>query len=310
MNIANNVTDLIGNTPLVKLNRLTDGIDATVVCKLEFANPGSSVKDRIALAMIDAAEKSGQLKPGSIILEATSGNTGIGLAMVAAARGYKCAVVMPDTMSRERKLLLKAYGAELIQTPGAEGMPGAIRKAQELLASDSRYVIMQQFDNPANPEIHRRTTGEEVWNDTDGQVDIFVSGIGTGGTITGAGALFKERKPGVRVIAVEPDSSPVLSGGERGPHLLQGLGAGFVPAVLNTGVYDEVVRVTNEHAFETARRMATEEGLLVGISSGAAVWAALEVARRPESKGKLIVVVLPSSGERYLSTALFQHLEV
>jgi cysteine synthase A len=310
MNIANNVTDLIGNTPLVKLNRLTAGIDATLVCKLEFANPGSSVKDRIALAMIDAAEQSGQLKPDSIILEATSGNTGIGLAMVAAARGYKCAVVMPDTMSRERKLLLKAYGAELIQTPGAEGMPGAIRKAQELLASDSRYVIMQQFDNPANPEIHRRTTGEEVWNDTDGQVDIFVSGIGTGGTITGAGALFKERKPGVRVIAVEPDGSPVLSGGARGPHLLQGLGAGFVPAVLNTGVYDEVVRVTNEQAFETARRMATEEGLLVGISSGAAVWAALAVARRPESKGKLIVVVLPSSGERYLSTALFQHLEV
>lgn len=310
MNIANNVTGLIGNTPLVKLNRLTAGIDATVVCKLEFANPGSSVKDRIALAMIDAAEKSGQLKPGSIILEATSGNTGIGLAMVAAARGYKCVVVMPDTMSRERKLLLKAYGAELIQTPGAEGMPGAIRKAQELLAGDPRYVIMQQFDNPANPEIHRRTTGEEIWNDTDGQVDIFVSGIGTGGTITGAGALFKERKPGVRVIAVEPDGSPVLSGGERGPHMIQGLGAGFVPAVLNTGVYDEVVRVTNEHAFETARRMATEEGLLVGISSGAAVWAALEVARRPESRGKLIVVVLPSSGERYLSTALFQHLEV
>lgn len=310
MNIANNVTDLIGNTPLVKLNQLPAGSGATVVCKLEYYNPGSSVKDRIALAMIDAAEKSGQLKPDSIILEATSGNTGIGLAMVAAARGYRCAVVMPDTMSRERKLLLKAYGAELIQTPGAEGMSGAIKKAQELLAGDSRYVIMQQFDNPANPAIHRTTTGEEIWRDTDGQVDILVSGVGTGGTITGAGALLKERKPGVRVIAVEPDGSPVLSGGAKGPHLIQGLGAGFVPAVLNTGVYDEVIRATNENALETARNMATREGLLVGISSGAAVWAALQVAQRPENEGKLIVVVLPSSGERYLSTALFQHFEV
>lgn len=310
MRIANDVIDLIGNTPLVKLNRLAAGLDATVVCKLEYYNPGSSVKDRIAMAMIDAAEKAGRLKPDSIILEATSGNTGIGLAMVAAARGYRCAVVMPETMSRERKLLLKAYGAELIQTPGLEGMPGAIRKARELLAGDARYVIMEQFDNPANPQIHHDTTGVEIWNDTDGQVDILVSGVGTGGTITGAGALLKERKPGVKIVAVEPDGSAVLSGGERGPHQLQGLGAGFVPAVLDTGIYDEVLRVSNEDALETARRMATEEGLLVGISSGAAVWSALQIARRPESKGKLIVVILPSSGERYLSTVLFQHFEI
>ena len=309
MNIARNVADLVGNTPLVQLNRLSAGIDATVAVKLEFFNPGSSVKDRIAVAMIDAAEKAGQLKPDSIILEPTSGNTGIGLAMVAAARGYRCAFVMPATMSRERKLLLKAYGAELILTPGAEGMPGAIKKAEELAASDARYFIPQQFENPANPQIHHDTTAEEIWRDTDGKVDIFVSGIGTGGTITGVGQMLKARKPGVQVIAVEPDGSPVLSGGQRGPHLLQGLGAGFVPKVLDTTIYDEVVRVKNEDAFSIARRMATEEGLLVGISSGAAVWSALEVAKRPENKGKLIVVILPSCGERYLSTILFQHLD-
>jgi cysteine synthase A len=310
MNIANNVIDLVGNTPLVKLNRLTTGIDATVAVKLEFFNPGSSVKDRIAVAMVDAAEKAGKLKPDSIILEPTSGNTGIGLAMVAAARGYRCAFVMPETMSRERKLLLKAYGADLILTPGPEGMPGAIKKAEELAASDTRYFIPQQFENPANPQIHQDTTAEEIWRDTDGKVDIFVSGIGTGGTITGVGQVLKTRKPSVQVIAVEPDGSPVLSGGQRGPHLLQGLGAGFVPKVLDTKVYDEVVRVKNEDAFDIARRMAAEEGLLVGISSGAAVWSALQVANRPENKGKLVVVILPSCGERYLSTVLFQHLEV
>ena len=310
MKIANNIAELIGNTPLVRLNRLTAGIDGTVAVKPEYFNPGASVKDRIALSMIDAAEKAGKLKPDSIILEPTSGNTGIGLAMVAAARGYKCAFVMPETMSRERKLLLKAYGAELILTPGPEGMPGAIKRANELAATDARYFIPQQFDNPANPEIHRLTTAEEVWNDTDGKVDIFVSGIGTGGTITGVGEVLKARRPGVKIIAVEPDASPVLSGGQRGPHLLQGLGAGFVPEVLNTQVYDEVVRVKNEDALEMARRMAIEEGLLVGISSGAAVWSALEVARRPENRGKLTVAVIPSCGERYLSTVLFQHLQV
>ncbi|MEZ5626693.1 cysteine synthase A [Denitromonas sp.] len=310
MKIANSVTDLIGNTPLVRLNRLTAGIDATVVCKLEFYNPAHSVKDRIAVSMIDAAEAAGQIKPDTIILEPTSGNTGIGLAMVCAARGYKCAFVMPETMSRERRLLLKAYGAELILTPGPDGMGGAIRKAEELAAADSRYLIPQQFANPANPEIHRKTTAEEIWNDTDGQVDIVVSGIGTGGTITGVGEVLKARKAGVQIVAVEPDASPVLSGGQKGPHPIQGIGAGFVPEVLNTGIYDEVVRIKNDDAFSTARRMAAEEGLLVGISSGAAVSAALSVAKRPENKGKLIVVVIPSFGERYLSTALFQDLEV
>ncbi|KAA3654965.1 MAG: cysteine synthase A [Proteobacteria bacterium] len=310
MKIANSVTDLIGNTPLVRLNRLNAGIDATVVCKLEFYNPAHSVKDRIAVSMIDAAEAAGKIKPDTIILEPTSGNTGIGLAMVCAARGYKCAFVMPETMSRERRLLLKAYGAELILTPGPDGMGGAIRKAEELAAADSRYLIPQQFANPANPEIHRKTTAEEIWKDTDGQVDIVVSGIGTGGTITGVGEVLKARKSSVQMIAVEPDASPVLSGGQKGPHPIQGIGAGFVPEILNTGIYDEVVRVKNDDAFSTARRMAAEEGLLVGISSGAAVSAALSVAKRPENKGKLIVVVIPSFGERYLSTALFQDLEV
>ncbi len=310
MKIAANVTELIGNTPLVQLNRLTAGIDGRVLAKLEFFNPAHSVKDRIAAAMLDAAEKAGKLGPDTIVLEPTSGNTGIGLAMVCAARGYKCAFVMPETMSRERKLLLKAYGAELILTPGPEGMPGAIRKAQELAAADPRYFIPQQFENPANPAIHRNTTAEEIWRDTDGTVDLFVAGVGTGGTVTGVGEALKAKKPGVKVFAVEPDASPVLSGGARGPHPIQGIGAGFVPDILNTKIYDEVVRVVNADAFDTARRMATEEGLLVGISSGAAVWAALQLARRPENAGKTTVVIIPSFGERYLSTPLFEHLAV
>jgi cysteine synthase A len=260
--------------------------------------------------MIDAAQAAGRIRPDTVVLEPTSGNTGIGLAMVCAARGIKCAFVMPETMSRERRLLLKAYGAELILTPGPEGMGGAIKKAEDLAAADSRYFIPQQFENPANPEVHRRTTAEEIWNDTDGAVDIVVSGIGTGGTITGIGEVLKARKPGVKIIAVEPDASPILSGGQKGPHPIQGIGAGFVPKVLNTAIYDEVVRVRSEDAFTMARRMATEEGLLVGISSGAAISAALEVARRPENAGKLTVVIIPSFGERYLSTALYSHLDV
>ncbi len=310
MRIAKDITELIGNTPLVKLNRLTAGVKATVVAKLEFFNPAHSVKDRIGVSMIDAAEREGKIKPDTIILEPTSGNTGIALAMVCAARGYKLAIVMPETMSRERRLLLKAYGAELILTPGPEGMPGAIKRAEDMAAADPRYFIPQQFQNPANPEIHRKTTAEEIWDDTDGKVDIFISGIGTGGTITGVGEVLRARKPGVKIVAVEPDASPVLSGGARGPHPIQGIGAGFVPEILNTKVYDEVVRVKNADAFDLARRAATEEGLLVGISSGAAIWAALEIARRPESAGKLIVVVIPSFGERYLSTALYEHLQV
>lgn len=310
MKIANSVTDLIGHTPLVKLNRLTAGISGTMAVKLEFFNPAHSVKDRIAEAMISAAQNAGKIKADTILLEPTSGNTGIGLAMVCAARGIKCAFVMPETMSRERKLLLKAYGAELILTPGPDGMGGAIRRAEEMAAADARYFIPQQFENPANPAIHRLSTAEEVWNDTDGQVDIFVAGIGTGGTITGVGEVLKARKPGVQIIAVEPDASPVLSGGVKGPHPIQGIGAGFVPKVLNTAVYDEVLRASAEDSFTIARRMASEEGLLVGISSGAAVWAALQVAKRPENAGKLTVVIIPSFGERYLSTPLYAHLEV
>jgi cysteine synthase A len=308
MKIANTVTDLIGNTPLVRINRLAKGCAGEVVAKLEFQNPGHSVKDRIGLSMIEAAEKAGRIKADTIILEPTSGNTGIGLAMVCAARGYKCTLVMPDTMSKERRVLLRAYGAELVLTPGAERMPGAIKKAEAMAAADARYFIPQQFENPANPAIHRATTAEEIWRDTDGKVDILVSGIGTGGTITGVGEVLKARKPLFQCIAVEPDASAVLSGGQPGPHPMQGIGAGFVPAILNTKIYDEVVRVKNDDAMNTARRMAKEEGVLVGISSGAAVWAALEVAQRESSKGKLIVVIIPSFGERYLSTPLFAGL--
>jgi cysteine synthase A len=310
MNIANNITELVGNTPLVKLNRVVAAGGATVLAKLEFFNPGSSVKDRIAVAMLDAAQAAGQIGPDTVVLEPTSGNTGIGLAMVCAARGIKCAFTMPETMSRERKLLLKAYGAELILTPGPDGMGGAINKAKELAASDARYFIPQQFENPANPAVHRSTTAEEIWRDTDGQVDIFIAGVGTGGTVTGVGEVLKAKNPKVQVIAIEPDASPVLSGGPKGPHPIQGIGAGFVPAVLNTGIYDEVIRVKNDDALTMARRMATEEGLLVGISSGAASWAAAQVAARPENAGKTIVVIIPSCGERYLSTVLYQHLEV
>jgi cysteine synthase len=308
MKIANNVTELIGNTPLVRLNRIAAGAKAEIAVKLEFYNPAHSVKDRIGAAMIDAAEKAGKIKKDTIIVEPTSGNTGIALAMVCAARGYKCVLTMPETMSKERRMLLRAYGAELILTPGPDGMGGAIKKAEELVASDPRYLMPQQFKNPANPEIHRKTTAEEIWKDTDGKVDILVSGIGTGGTITGVGEVIKARKPSFKVVAVEPDASPVLSGGAKGPHKIQGIGAGFVPDVLNTKIYDEIVRVKDDDALETARRMAREEGLLVGISSGAATWAALQVAGRKENAGKLIVVIIPSFGERYLSTALFANL--
>ena len=308
MRIANDVTELIGNTPLVRLRRLTEGAGAGVVAKLEFYSPAHSVKDRIGVAMIDAAEKAGKIKADTIILEPTSGNTGIALAFVCAARGYKLALTMPDTMSKERRLLLRAYGAELILTPGSEGMPGAIRKAEELAATDPRYFIPQQFKNPANPEIHRQTTAEEIWRDTDGKADILVAGVGTGGTITGVGEVIRVRKPSFKCIAVEPAASPVLSGGPKGPHPIQGIGAGFVPDVLNTGIYDEIIQVKNEDAFSTARRAAREEGLLVGTSSGAAIWAAVEVARRQENAGKLIVVIVPSFGERYLSTPLFADL--
>ena len=308
MKIANDVTQLIGNTPLVRLHRITKECTAEVVAKLEFYNPAHSVKDRVGAAMIVAAERSGLIKSDTIIVEPTSGNTGIALAMVCASRGYKCVLTMPDTMSKERRMLLRAYGAEIILTPGSEGMGGAIKKAEELAASDPRYFLPQQFTNPANPEIHRQTTAEEIWRDTDGQVDILIAGVGTGGTITGIGEVLKARKPSFRVVAVEPDASPVLSGGAKGPHVIQGIGPGFIPDILNTKIYDEIVRVKNEDALETARRMAKEEGLLVGISSGAATWAAIQVARRPENTGKLLVVIIPSFGERYLSTALFANL--
>ncbi|OAM27893.1 cysteine synthase A [Eikenella longinqua] len=309
MNIANSIVDLIGNTPLVKLNRLTEGLNAQVAVKLEYFNPGSSVKDRIAIAMIRTAEEAGQIKPGTTIVEATSGNTGIGLAMVCAALGYKLIITMPETMSKERKMLLRAYGAELILTPGAEGMSGAIARAQALVDSDpARYFMPRQFDNPANPEIHRRTTAKEIWRDTDGQIDIFVSGVGTGGTLTGVAEVLKQKKPTVQAYAVEPEASPVLSGGEKGPHPIQGIGAGFVPNTLNTGIYDGIIQAPNQAAFDTARDTAAKEGLLVGISSGAAIWAALQLAKKPENQGKLIVVVVPSYGERYLSTPLFEDL--
>ncbi|MDO8732546.1 MAG: cysteine synthase A [Actinomycetota bacterium] len=308
MRIANDITELIGNTPLVKIRNITDGAGATVAAKLEFFNPANSVKDRIGLSMIDAAQAAGLIGPDTVVVEPTSGNTGIALAMVCAARGIKIVLTMPETMSMERRMVLRGYGAELILTPGPEGMGGAIAKAKELADSDPKYFMPQQFQNPANPAIHRATTAEEIWNDTEGQVDILISGVGTGGTVTGVGQVLKERKPGVQIIAVEPAASPVLSGGQKGPHPIQGIGAGFIPDVLDTTVYDEVVQVTADDAMATARRSATEEGLLVGISSGAALWAAIEVAKRPENDGKLIVVVIPDFGERYLSTALFAGL--
>ncbi len=309
--ISKSLTELIGKTPLLELSNYEkkNGLNAKIVAKLEYFNPGGSVKDRIALAMIDDAEKRGVLKKGSVIIEPTSGNTGIGLASVAAARGYRLIITMPETMSVERRILMRAYGAEIVLTEGAKGMKGAIAKAEELAASTPNSFIPGQFDNPANPAIHRATTGPEIWEDTDGRVDIFVAGAGTGGTVTGVGEYLKSKNPNIRIVVVEPADSPVLSEGHAGPHKIQGIGAGFVPAVLNTAVYDEIIPVKNEDAFATARAIGTEEGLLVGISSGAAAWAATQLAKRPENAGKTIVVLLPDTGERYLSTALFADLQ-
>ncbi|WP_111718395.1 cysteine synthase A [Homoserinimonas sp. OAct 916] len=306
--IYSDITEAVGNTPLVRLNRVTADSAATVLAKLEFYNPAGSVKDRIGVAIVDAAEASGALKPGGTIVEGTSGNTGIALALVGAARGYRVILTMPDTMSRERRVLLRAYGAEIVFTPGSEGMRGAVDKAQEIVENTPNSIWAKQFANPANPQIHRTGTGEEIWSDTEGAVDILVAGIGTGGTITGAGGLLKERKPGLKVVAVEPIDSPLLSGGAPGPHKIQGLGANFVPEVLDTTIYDEVIDVSLDDSLRTARTLATDEGILAGISGGAAAWAALQVAARPENAGKTIVVVIPDFGERYVSTMLYEDL--
>lgn len=306
--IYDDATQLIGNTPLVRINKLTEGVDATIVGKLEFYNPASSVKDRIGVAIVDAAEKSGELKPGGTIVEATSGNTGIALAFVGAARGYDVVLTMPESMSKERRALLRAFGAELILTPASEGMKGAVNRADQIVAERPGAVLARQFANEANPEIHRRTTAEEIWADTDGAVDIVVAGIGTGGTITGVGQVLKERKPSVQIVGVEPAESPILNGGQPGPHKIQGIGANFVPEILDTGIYDEIIDVDADTAVTLARRAAKEEGLLVGISSGAALHAAIELGKRPENAGKLIVVIIPSFGERYLSSILYADL--
>ena len=307
--VYGNITEAFGNTPLVRLNRVTEGARATVLAKLEFYNPSSSVKDRLAIAVVDAAEASGELQPGGTIVEATSGNTGIALAMVAAARGYKAVLAMPETMSSERRMLLRAYGATLVLTPGPEGMTGAVNKAIEIAAEIPGAVLARQFENPANPEIHRKTTAEEIWRDTDGAVDVFVAGVGTGGTLTGTGQVLKERKPGLHVVGVEPLESPLLNGGEAGPHKIQGIGANFVPAILDREVYDEVIDVTSQQAVDMARRLGAEEGILGGISSGATAHAAVELAKRPELAGSTIVVILASFGERYLSTVLYEGLD-
>jgi cysteine synthase A len=306
--IYDDVTQLVGGTPLVRLNRLSEGLDATVAVKLEFYNPANSVKDRIGVAIVDAAEKSGALKPGGTIVEGTSGNTGIALAMVGAARGYKVILTMPETMSTERRVMLRAFGAEIVLTPGSEGMRGAVEKAQEIVANTENAIWAQQFANEANPQIHRETTAEEIWSDTDGKVDIFISGIGTGGTITGVGQVLKERKPGVQIVAVEPKDSAILNGGAPGPHKIQGLGANFIPELLDTSVYDEVLDATLEDSVRVARDLGVKEGILGGISSGAIVWGALELAKRPENAGKLIVAVVCDFGERYISTVLYDDI--
>jgi len=309
MNIADSAVDLVGNTPLVRINRLAQGCQAQVLAKLEFYGPGASVKDRIGVSMILAAERAGKLKPDTVIVEPTSGNTGIALAWVCAVKGYRCIMVMPESMSKERRAVIKAYGAELVLTPAAEGAIGAVNRAKDLVASDpKRYFMPDQFGNPANPEVHRKTTAEEIWRDTDGKADILISGIGTGGTITGVGEVIKKRKPSFKCVAVEPDASAVLSGSPKGPHMIQGLGAGFIPEVLNREICDEIIRVKNDDALDIARKLASQEGLFVGISSGAAIWAALQLARRDDNRGKMIVALLPSYGERYLTSPLYAAL--